>query len=308
MHNNILIGAEGIDGTNFLASCLTMSSEVYFNNCDLDGKLKYFLNRISHIEKQNELPIWSEFSMLFYSCARQKNKITCYAYQSKKDYESFGLNKTLINKVQLPLFWPLTSIMSKNPEDPLVKLFESKYFIGLINPDLFVSLRTVLGNSRLDLLTIQEFNSLPKDEQKNFKEIYQTNIERLFCLGGDIITPIEFITKTLHKWNMHNMKCSINYIEGFYPETQDIFKVRDLYKKGNELIKNKITHQWDCNWFLSEYETIENIKFLYSEMNLGKCNEKLISNMYQIWINKIDYIKKSHIKEFNFAINNSTHL
>jgi hypothetical protein len=57
-----------------------------------------------------------------------------------------------------------------------------------------------------------------------------------------------------------------------------------------------ITHEWDCNWFLTEDETIKNVKSLYSEMNLGKFNEKLIREMYKIWIRKIDYIKKSHVK------------
>jgi hypothetical protein len=74
--------------------------------------------------------------------------------------------------------------------------------------------------------------------------------------------------------------------------------MKDLYKKYNDLLKDKITHQWDCNWFLSEEETFENIKFLYSEMNLGECNQKLIREMYKVWIRRIDYIKKSHVKAF----------
>ena len=39
MNNNILIGAEGIDGANFLACCLTMSDEVQFNDCNLNEKI-----------------------------------------------------------------------------------------------------------------------------------------------------------------------------------------------------------------------------------------------------------------------------
>lgn len=67
-----------------------------------------------------------------------------------------------------------------------------------------------------------------------------------------------------------------------------------LYEKGNELLKTKITHEWNCNWFLDEDETFENIDRLYSEMNLGKCNEKLIRKMYKVWIRRINYFKETH--------------
>ena len=42
MNNNILIGHLGWDGCHFLASCLAMSDEVYFNHYTLRGKMEYF--------------------------------------------------------------------------------------------------------------------------------------------------------------------------------------------------------------------------------------------------------------------------
>jgi hypothetical protein len=306
-NNNILIGAEGVDGANFLACCLSMSDQVYFNGCDISEKIKFFFTEMSKIENMNGLPIWSDVSMLFYNCARAKTKVLLAINQSKKNYELFQStlkDKTLISKVQLPLFWPLTTMMAKNPEDPLVKLFESKYFIGLVNPDLFISLRTVLGDSDLDSFTIEEFNLLSKNKQTRIKNKYKTDLERLFKIDNVPSAGAESIPETLHKWNMHYMKCNAFYLENLYPENRsyDSHKknsgVEYLYSINNELIKNKITHQWDCNWFLTEDETIKNIKFLYSDMNLGECNEELIRKMYRAWVYRMDYIKKSHINEF----------
>lgn len=305
--NSILIGAEGLDGANFLGDCLAMSNEVYFNNFTQREKVKYFFKEMSHIEKKNEVPIWSDVSMLFYSCARENDKLSFSAYQSKSIYDSHKSTKICISKVRLPVFWPLKIQMQKNSEDPLIKLlFESRYFIGLVNPDIFISLRTILGNSdswdpdwklwqsgprmdehlpNLGLLTIEGFNSLPIEVREIIKYKHQSDIERLF----------ECNIPTNHKWHMSNMECDLDFVDIVKNEYKNI----ELYKEGNQLLKNKITHQWDCNWFLNTEDAVENIKILYSEMNLGKCNEDLICKMHKSWIRRIDYIKRSYIKSFD---------
>lgn len=304
-NNNILIGAEGLDGANFLASCLTMSDEVYFNNYTLIDKIEYFFKGMSEIEEKNGVPIWSDVSMLFSSCAREKNKVSFSIYQSKSLYESLEPNlnnKSLISKVRLPVFWPLKVLVLKNPQDPIVKLFESKYFIGLVNPDLFISLRSVLGYSELnnhqdynlDLLTISEFNFLPKETQETIKHNCRSNFKRLF--DSDIFDH--------HKWNMSNLECDLDYIKVIESHINNN-KDGNLYKEDNQLLENKITHQWNCNWFLTEGDTIENIKILYSEFNLGKCNEKLICKMYKVWYDRMEYIKKWYMREFKSSIINN---
>jgi len=319
-NNNILIGAEGIDGANFLASCLTMSDKVYFNDGTLEDKKEFFFNRMNEISKMNGLPIWTDVSMLYQTCARYKSKILLGTNQSK--YKTPTLDdKSLISKVCLPLFWPITNLNTKNTDDPLVKLFESKYFIGLINPDLFMALRMVLDRpcpwtrKNLDLTTITDFNLLTKKIKKDLKNTYRTDIDRLFDVQVNEMDHIH------HKWEMLNMKCDIDRLSDFYPETRS-YKVNsegleyytssrdriiNIYKRSNELLKSKITHEWDCNWFLTEEETVKNLDLLYFELNLGKCNEELVRSMYKVWIHKIDTIKKTYIKEFLLAsINNDT--
>jgi hypothetical protein len=300
-NNNILIGAEGLDGANFLVSCLSMSDKVYYNNCTLKEKIEFFFRGMSNIQKKNGLPIWSDVTMLFHTCARIKNDLRFSTHQSKKLYESVKStvnDKTLISKVAMPQPWPLKILMSKNPEDPLVKLFESKYFIGLVNPDLFISLRTLLDDKEfvddsipdLDLFTIQEFNLLSEEEKQRIKDNYRSGIERLFKFKPDI--------PTIHARNMSNMECHIDYRKQHDDVDINMDVVEDLYNESNDFVKTMITYEWDCNWFLSEDETVENIKFLYSELNLGELNEKLIRKMHKTWIDRMDYIKRSHIKEF----------
>lgn len=318
MTNNILIGAEGIDGANFLAACLTMSDNVYFNNGSLKDKKEFYFNGMSNIKEMNGLPVWKDVSMLFHSCARYKAQVSLGTYQCKEIYESVKStldDKSLISKVHLPLFWPLINLISKNPDDPLVKLFEPKYFIGLTSPDLFTSLRTVLGNPDLDLVTIQDFNLLPKKTQQQFKNKYRTDIEKLFnCEIPTRSSPLS------NKWDMLNMKCDYHHLEHFYPEnrsykvrsngseyyTSSVDRIRDIYRASNELLKSRITHEWDCNWFLTEKDTVKNIKLLYSELDLGQCNQTLIRSMYRVWIDRIDSIKTAHIEAFNLrSINNN---
>lgn len=302
MNNNILIGAEGLDGANFLCSCLTMSKNVYFNNVSIEEKKEYFFKGMSEIQEKNGVPIWTDVSMLFHDCARKGSKLSFSTYQCKLIYESVKstlVDKSLISKVRLPIFWPLSTLIKTNPKHPLVKLFESKYFIGLINPDLFIHLRTVLNDSHfldtsipnLNLLTVSDFKSLPKDLQERIKSKYSSTVERLFRC--DILN--------INKWDMSNMECDIKFKNIIKNE----YKNMNLYKESNDLIKDKITFQWNCNWFLSENETIENIKILYNDLSLGECDENLIREMYKVWINRIDYVKKTYVESFNIrSINN----
>lgn len=319
MNNDILIGAEGIDGANFLAACLTMSDNVYFNNYTLDGKKEFYFNGMTQVKIKNDLPIWTDVSMLFHSCARRKTKISFGTYQVKKIYESVKesvQDKSRTHKVHLPINWPLENIISKNLDDPLSQLFKSKYFIGLINPDLFICLRLVLGNPDLDLITIKDFDLLPKKVQDKFKDDYRSDIDRLF--KSEIPTRS---TPLSDKWDMLHLECEYNDLDNYYPEKRS-YKVRsgdleyytsnqdrivDIYKRSNEILKSRITHEWDCNWFLTEKETVKNIDRLYSELNLGKCNKKLIRSMYRTWISRIDTIKKTYINAFlSTSINNDT--
>jgi hypothetical protein len=287
INNDILIGHLGWDGCHFLASCLAMSDEVYFNHLTFRGKIEYFFKNMANVTKVEGKPVWSDVFM-FFGSSYQSNGYVHYRQVLINDFnnnfEQFSSNSkhnqnTRISRLHVPIYYPLTDMMERNVEHPIVDMFKSKYFICLVNTKLFASLRSIkiehdnkIADSWDDgfatipdvkwydgpltkedkitnSMTVGEFQTLPKEVQDTLTSHYNTNLDQLFDL-----------TK--------------------------------LYKNDNDLLKTLITHQWDCNWFLTEDDTVENIKFLYNEMNLGQCNEKLIRKMYKIWIQKIDYIKK----------------
>ena len=45
---------------------------------------------------------------------------------------------------------------------------------------------------------------------------------------------------------------------------------------------------WDCNWYLSEQDTIHSIKCLYDVLKLDGYNENSIRSYYRSWINKLE--------------------
>jgi hypothetical protein len=291
-NNNILIGHLGWDGAHFLCSCLTMSDEVYFNNFTLRGKVEYYFKNMSGISKVNGKPVWNDVFMFYGTSYQSENYIhyrNAWINDFNTNFEQFSFNsrseqKTLISRLHVPIYYPLSDMLEKNISHPVADMFRSKYFICFVNTKLFASLRSVKleednrtkGNwddgfavipdikwfdrplteidKMTNSLTVSDFQTLPKEVQENIKSHHNSNLD-------------------------------------------DLFNLTELYKTDNDLLRTLITHEWDCNWFLSEDETIENLKVLYSEMNLRQLNEKLIRKMYKIWIKKMDHIKKWYVND-----------
>ena len=95
MNNNILIGHLGWDGCHFLASCLTMSDEVYFNHHTLRGKIEYFFKNMANITKVDGKPVWSDVFM-FYGSSYQSNGYVHYRQLLVNDFVHFALLKKFI--------------------------------------------------------------------------------------------------------------------------------------------------------------------------------------------------------------------
>jgi hypothetical protein len=288
MNDNILIGHLGWDGCHFLASCLAMSDEVYFNHFTLRGKVEYFFKNMSNIVKVDEKPVWSDVHM-FFGSSYQSNGYVHYRQllvnDFKNSFEQFSSNskleqKTHISRLHVPIYYPLVDMVEKNVSHPIVDMFKSKYFICLVNTKLFASLRSI---------KIKSNDSKISD---SWDEGFAT-IPDIKWFDGPL-TEVDHITnsmtiakfQSLSKEDQENLKFHHN------SDLDGLFDLTKLYQTDNDFLKTLITHQWDCNWFLDEDETIENLKILYFEMNLGQLNEKLIRKMYHLWIHKIDYIKK----------------
>jgi hypothetical protein len=291
-NNNILIGHLGWDGCHFLGSCLTMSDEVYFNNFTLRGKVEYFFKSISSIEKVDGKPIWNDVFM-FFSTSYQTDGHIHYRHawinDTDNNFEQFESNlglkqKTCVSRLHVPVYYPLRNMIEKSISHPVMDMFKSKYFICLVNTHLFASLRSI---------KIEHDNRTQNDWDEGFAIIPDVK-----WFGGPL-TEVDKITNSITVSEFQSLPSELQKKVISYRNSnlEELFNLTKLYKDDNDLLKTMITHQWDCNWFLTEEKTIEHIKFLYSEMNLGKCNEKLIRKMYKIWINKMDYIKKWHIND-----------
>ena len=294
MNNNILIGHLGWDGCHFLCSCLTMSDEVYFNNFTLRGKIEYFFKGMSTISKVDGRPIWNDVFM-FFGSSYQTDGAIHYRHAWINDFhnhfEQFSVDsglehKTRISRLHVPIYYKLEEMLEKNISHPLVDMFKSKHFICLVNTRLFSSLRSIKVDHDLRVPN-------PNRWDKGFAPIPDVKWFDGPLTEVDEITNSTTVSefKLLPKEIQETIRSTNNR------SLDDLFNLTELYKSDNDLLKSMITYEWDCNWFLDEQETIENIKILYSKMNLGKCNEKLISKMYKVWVDKMDYIKKWYIKD-----------
>lgn len=292
MNNNILIGHLGWDGCHFLGSCLTMSDKVYFNNYTLKGKVEYFHKNMSHISWVNGEPVWSDVFM-FYGTSYQTDGYIHYRHawhnDIGSDFEQFpedsgSKQKVHISRLHVPVYYPLKKMLEKNISHPVMDMFKCKHFICLVNTSLFASLRSI---------KVEEDNGIEGSWDDGCAPIPD-----LKWFNGSL-TDVDRMTNSLTVSTFQSLpEESKNEIKSYHKKNlDDLFNLTKLNKEDNDILKTMITHQWDCNWFLDEDETVENIKSLYSEMNLGKCNEKLIRKIYKIWIHKIDYIKKWHIKD-----------
>lgn len=294
MNNNILIGHLGWDGCHFLCSCLTMSDEVYFNNLTLRGKVEYFFKSLSTISQIGGKPIWNDVFMFYSSSYQSENYIHCrhaWINDFNHTYEQFETDsktkqETYISRLHVPIYYPLKDMMEKNISHPVLEMFKSKYFICLVNTDLFVSLRSIKVKNKI----VQK----PEDSWDNGFAI----IPDIKWFNGPL-TEVDEITNsiTISEFNSLPKDVQQNILSHHNNNLDGLFNRTKLYKTDNDLLKTMITHQWDCNWFLNEDDTIERLKFLYYEMNLGKVNEKIIRKMYKMWVHKMDYIKKWYIQD-----------
>lgn len=290
MNNNILIGHLGWDGCHFLSSCLTMSDQVYFNHLTLRGKVEYFFEKMSNITKVDGKPVWSDVFM-FYGSSYQSNGYVHYRQGLINDFhnsfEQFSLGskneqQTCISRLHVPIYYPLSDMWERNISHPIVEMFKSKYFICLVNTHLFSALRGI---------KIEQDNRTPNSWDEGF-----ATIPDIKWFDGPL-TEIDHITNSTTVSGFLELPNEVQEnIKKYHNSNVDqLFNLTKLYKTDNDFLKTLITHQWDCNWFLNEDETIIKLKWLYSEMNLGELNEKLIRKMYKIWIDKMDYIKKWHM-------------
>ena len=301
MNDNILIGHLGWDGCHFLGSCLTMSDEVYFNHHTLRGKVEYFFKTMSTIAKVDQKPVWSDVHM-FHGSSYQSNGYihhrNFFVNDFDQKFEQFSEDpkqKTLISRLHVPIYYPLSDMLKRDVRHPVADMFRSKYFICLVNTKLFAALRSI---------KIEHDNTDPDSWDKDFAPIPDikwydgpiTDVDKI--TNSTTVSGFQELSKELQQTIKSHCNSNVD----------DLFNLTEVHKTDNDLLKTLITHQWDCNWFLNEDDTVENLKILYSEMNLGTLNEKLIRKMYKMWVQKMDYLKNWYMGYESDDVSFQTHL
>jgi hypothetical protein len=128
-----------------------MNDKVYLNNLTVRGKTEYYFKYMSRIAREEGKPVWSDVPF-FFAGSYQTEGFVHYHQGWLNDFhnnfEQFTpakkiKNKTLISRLHIPIYYPLQEMMEKNISHPMMDMFRSKYFICLVNPHLFSSLRGI---------------------------------------------------------------------------------------------------------------------------------------------------------------------
>ena len=90
---------------------------------------------------------------------------------------------------------------------------------------------------------------------------------------------------------MVNPKCSIPVPKCFtdYKNlTQEEKEILEFENTSEEYVDPDSIFVWDCNWYLSEQNTIHNIKCLYDVLELEGYDEQSTRSYYRSWIKKLE--------------------
>ena len=88
-----------------------------------------------------------------------------------------------------------------------------------------------------------------------------------------------------------NSKYSISvpkYFTDYKNLTQEDKEILESENTSEEYVDPNSIFVWDCNWYLSEQNTIHNIKCLYDVLELKGYDEQSTRSYYRSWIKKLE--------------------
>ena len=275
---SIIVVHQPGDGANFLISCLSMSDDVYYYGFSKKEKIRHYSHQIL-----NQNLKWTDPVM--WSLCLTSKKI-----YNTDNFTNF-LNKEINSKFIFTLEYPFNIILdgNLNQQNKIIKFIDKlvsngSQFILFENPVTFFCVRNFFDENctsnifRYDVschpdgfypkddflnnLSIKQYFNLPDDSKKYFEEKYSLSIY-------DIISRNYAVSRK--------------------------FENIDLIKKQHKYFEKDNNYVWNVNWYLSEENTIINIKKLYDFLNLGGYDEKIIQFMYKLLINKLNQIKTKNM-------------
>jgi hypothetical protein len=273
MKNIIVVAYNGGDGGNFLINCLTMSNRVTCPRLSKNGKIQYFFDNLTEIGNK-----WVDVNMFSYSL--MADEIDAHQMFLSKESENiimkihyplFTINENINNEIKIKNLNTIKKVLEKRK---LLIVFENPMVFSRLRhfsdsdskcpmSESFVPLETETypKDELLNVTTISEYKSFPKEKKQEIENKYNMSISKLI----ETVSPYE-------------------------PEY-------DRFFMGDAIPEQKSSiYIWNVNWYLDEEMTLYNIKKLYETLEFDDYDEKLIRDMYRSWIKKLDEIKKYHVE------------
>jgi hypothetical protein len=273
MKNIIVVAYQGGDGGNFLINCLTMSNKVTCPRLSKNDKIQYFFDNLTEIGNK-----WVDVNMFSYSL--MADEIDAHQMFLSKESENiimkihyplFTINENINNEIKIKNLNTIKKVLEKRK---LLIVFENPMVFSRLRhfsdsdskcpmSESFVPLETETypKDELLNVTTISEYKSFPKEKKQEIENKYNMSISKLI----EIVPP--------------------------YKPEYDLFFMGDVIPEQKSSI-----YIWNVNWYLDEEMTLYNIKKLYETLEFDDYDEKLIRDMYRSWIKKLDEIKKYHVE------------
>lgn len=296
MKKNFIVATHFVgDGGNFLINALSMSKNVVNSEYPSVKQRKiHFLQSIEYnIKKEfyyKDVYLWTKH-INSYGKINAPDRVTLEEFYRERfsKLPEFESSKYYICKQHYPL-WNLS-----NPDiDPdkihdvnimletTAKLFNvistktNCFNILFVNPTIFTALRHyfIKGFSwtcryslnqrgysisydvknanayeELNSLTIKEYQQLPESKRREIERKYSISYDEILSLFNE----------------------DYNQLDVYY-----------------DMFLNKTSFIWDVNWYLTEDDTVNNIKKLYDILGFDDYDDNLIREMYRGWIESLN--------------------
>ena len=302
---NYEIGAGG----RFLANNLSLSSDCVMMNSrlakmQLDGNLSQkhkLLILLNCLQGTNHA--WDDLGFrdtnwfgLDYDCMVEKLGVVDYYHLDSDKFTNVYTNENFryltINNTK---YFFITS-HSEKEINKLKSIWKNAKVISFKNERLFCRIRNHKNEEQRRYKSI--WGSIPKEEKIGWNEFA---LEPPYC-ERDFYNYPSYVLSTISKYTSDsNFRKKVDEIvtpkfsipvpkcfADYKNLTQEEKKILESENTSEDYVHPNSTFVWDCNWYLSEQDTIHNIKCLYDVLELEGYDEQSVGSYYRSWIKKLE--------------------
>lgn len=182
---------------------------------------------------------------------------------------------------------------SKDEVNKLASVWKNAKIISFKNEKLFCRIRS-LRNRQLQYKTI--WSLIPEREKDGWLEPPFSHNDFLNHPKDTQITVLKYLknpefTKKVEKLlkDDYSLQTPKTFTEYKSLSSQEK-KVLESHHTTEEYVHPNSIFVWDCNWYLSEQNTLHSIKCLYDVLELRGYDRQSIGSCYRSWIKKLEEI------------------